>query len=650
MKAVENFSEQLDHIVALLSDGERIDIRLSGGGRLYVDRPLPFLCVYRPPEDRDDEGTEWLITTQSAYLIAPRGRPSDVDRLLHAVSGAMSEQFGSFLFFEIWTPTAGGEADEDDPYSLQPEFRIVAPDREDLRDTVTELAQALQRVRIHQYDAEVSVSCPGVPAPPDRDPLFLGARASEDTPDRGTSNRGTIPPLAADPITIGIEVAPIYRNERTGEFYPFLFEVLRRRLGTAIKRGAHTFAGEFTSLAVPDYLALGRRAFERAISTIDEGLARIDESFDFLLQITPVNPEEAWMGFEESGFDEDPIFRYRPQPVDPELLKRRLFDLPIEDVEDPTLAWIFREKMEELDRKITMLRDRNSRQFFFESLQLYGEVSPELLGEARRLLEVLPRQDDDLDSIENLDAQAFAEIAASEFVHYRENCDEFPETVHIRRDMPPGLMVSRGRLLISHLTQIPAHRVDALLHHEVGTHMLTYYNGRAQPLRLLYNGMAGYEALQEGIAVLAESLAGGLNVARLRVLAARVVAAQCLIDGATFVDVFRRLRAEHGFDLRESFSIALRTFRGGGIIKDVIYLRGLHELMRYLHDGGDFDVLLDGKLALRHLPVLQELRMRGILRPAPLRPRYLLDEQALERLERVRRGATLLNMIQQPST
>jgi uncharacterized protein (TIGR02421 family) len=212
--------------------------------------------------------------------------------------------------------------------------------------------------------------------------------------------------------------------------------------------------------------------------------------------------------------------------------------------------------------------------------------------------------------------------------------------------MPAGMIVSRGHLLIGHQTRVPAPRVNALLHHEVGTHMLTYYNGRAQPLHLLSNGLAGYEALQEGIAVLSEYLCGGLSIPRLRVLAARVVAANGIIEGCSFVDLFKLLQSEYDFTEREAYSVTLRTFRGGGLIKDVIYLRGLHELLEYLREGKDLSELFVGKIALHHLPLITELRDRGVLRDVPLRPRYLDDDRSKERLASMRGGRTVVDLIE----
>ena len=50
-------------------------------------------------------------------------------------------------------------------------------------------------------------------------------------------------------------------------------------------------------------------------------------------------------------------------------------------------------------------------------------------------------------------------------------------------------MVSNGNLLIGKRLQIPESRVEALIQHEVGTHVLTYVNGRNQPFQQLYCGL-----------------------------------------------------------------------------------------------------------------------------------------------------------------
>src|SRR4029079_8642009 len=137
----------------------------------------------------------------------------------------------------------------------------------------------------------------------------------------------------------------------------------------------------------------------------------------------------------------------------------------------------------------------------------------------------------------------FAEAARAEFDRYRAVYPDFALHLEVRDDVSE-LMVSLGRLLIPEPATIRADRVQPLLHHEVGTHVVTFQNGARQPLRLLTIGLPGYDQTQEGLAVLAEYLTGGLDPRRLRVLAARVVAIAEMLDGAGFLEIFESLRTE----------------------------------------------------------------------------------------------------------
>jgi uncharacterized protein (TIGR02421 family) len=211
-------------------------------------------------------------------------------------------------------------------------------------------------------------------------------------------------------------------------------------------------------------------------------------------------------------------------------------------------------------------------------------------------------------------------------------------------------MVSQGSLLIGKWVRIPVSRVDALLQHEVGTHVLTYYNGKAQPFHQLYVGLSGYEALQEGIAVLAEYIVGGLSRPRLRLLAARVIAVHALLDGASFIDCYRELNSKHSFARYSAFTVTMRVFRGGGLTKDAIYLRGLNQLLQYLSDGGGFEPLFIGKIAAEHVPIIEELKWRRVLRDPPLMPRYLTRPDTAERLAKVRQYKSALDLIERKRT
>ena len=183
--------------------------------------------------------------------------------------------------------------------------------------------------------------------------------------------------------------------------------------------------------------------------------------------------------------------------------------------------------------------------------------------------------------------------------------------------MYSGLLSTGGNLLIGRETTLVAGRAEALLQHEVGTHLVTYFNGASQPLRLLKVGLAGYDGLQEGLAVLSEYLVGGLSQSRMRTLAARVVATDQLVRGVPLVEVFRMLTEQAGFEPRTAFTIAVRVYRAGGLTKDAVYLKGLVEIFQYLRDGGEMEPLLVGKMAVDHIPIIRELLFRGVLHPPP---------------------------------
>src|SRR5690606_14693213 len=110
-------------------------------------------------------------------------------------------------------------------------------------------------------------------------------------------------------------------------------------------------------------------------------------------------------------------------------------------------------------------------------------------------------------------------------------------------------------------------------------------------------------------------LVNGLDAGRMRLLAARVIAAHAVENGATFVETFGLLTGGHGFTQGGAWHILTRVFACGGFTRDLIYLRALDSLLAYLRDGGDIRPLYVGKIALKHIPVVEELRHRKVLRP-----------------------------------
>lgn len=611
-----------------LKAGKPVRRALPGAGRVAVDRQLPFLIVYRRPVRASDTGTEKFATSEAAYIVAP-GRKKHlpgVTRLTTAIAESMVEEFGSFLILEIWSgPPLAGDI-QLTTAGLRPRFRFVAQ-RGASQTSVTEAFEgALARIRFDRRKSEVvttsSVKC----RPPGMEPVL----ALEAAKSLGCQ-------------VYGLEISPMYRDPETGEVFPRVLRLLRRSVTVAIRRALFEFARSQTTHRPRHFHTLGRRKVVKAVWDVDRILAEVSESFDFLLQVTPVNGGAAWSEFKRTKFNHAPTLLYRPMSDEPVVLKRKLYQAPVERIEDPALGMIFREKLDEIDHQITMLQNRNTPRFLPGSIQLYGPVEIGLQKLAIEVLEAIPSRTRETPNGGPVGATEFARRAEKEIAWFRQSLPTISARVEVRQDIT-GLMVSRGNLLISAESKIPASRAEALIQHEVGTHVLTYHNGKAQPLRHLYAGLAGYDALQEGLAVLSEYLVGGLSRPRLRLLAGRVVAAAHLIDGATFVETFRELDHNHGFSQRTAFMITLRTYRGGGLTKDVVYLRGLQQILEYLGNGGRLRPLFVGKIGTQHIPVIRELQWRGVLKAPPLTPRYMESPEALERLEKVRGGLSVAEL------
>lgn len=614
-------------ICTQLARNAQVRRKLPQEGRVHIDRQLPFLAVYRRPPDRPDPGTDRLLLGEASYLLASgdETRHGPLNELIKAIVKTQGKAFDAFLVLEIWSAETKGQ--EDSLTAQKPAFRIFAPEHDAPVRLLEELENALLDISVAGQPAEISLVYQDEWTPPGLSPLL----SSTEIQQPGCT-------------VLGMEVRPIYRNSQTGEIYPFELNTLHHGLARALKQGFYAFTHGYTRHRPAHYHELGRRAMTSAVREADQRLAEIDSRFDILLHVTPVNTEAAWAEFKHQSFEREPEFHYRPRPVDPALVKRELYQIPIERIEDPTLAYIFAAKREELDRQLTLIGDRATARFLPGSIQIFGRAEPPLLQLARELLDQLPPDGRDDQSGPAIDAAQFAEQARSEIEHYRQVYPDLSAQVELRDDVP-GVMVSRGHLLVNRHLAMSASRAPATLAHEVGTHIVTFYNGKSQPFRQLYAGMANYEPLQEGLGVLSEYLVGGLSRSRLRLLAGRVVAVQYLTDGAGFIETFREL-LRHGFSEGLAFTIAMRVYRGGGYTKDAVYLRGLAALLEYLKTGGDLELLYLGKFALEHVPFIEELRWRQVLKPNLLRPRHLDDPQVDSRLERLRKGLSLHELIE----
>lgn len=368
---------------------------------------------------------------------------------------------------------------------------------------------------------------------------------------------------------------------------------------------------------------------------VDRQLAEIAGQLPLLSLVTPINVPEAREAFFAG---DDPVFIYRDLP-DLDAIAALLDQVDPTSPGDATVAHLAEALVKELRLRLELLRNRDTDQALFVAVELFGHVEDKTVTVAEAILR---EPVDPTPPGRVMGAEEFAVAAGAEIARYREIYPELAAKVHLS-DSRPGVLVEAGDLYVGKGMRISAAHAPGLLAHEVGTHILTFANGQSQPLQMLSFGLAGYDELQEALGVLAEHLTSGLSSARLRTLAFRVIAAHLRSRSVSFRQAHGELVAI-GSPRAEAFTTVMRAFRGGGLTKDAIYLRGLVRLFEHLQAGFDLESLYLGKVSFEAVPLIAELMSRGVLTSGPLKPRFLDEADAQKRLQEIGNGKAVIDL------
>ena len=579
---------------------------IAKGSWLQLDRKLPFLLVFHQPGEAPD--LSGLVRGEAAYLVLPEKQalPEKARQLLRELAEQRAGEYGSFLVIDIRI----GELNAGE-LSIGYDQPAVAPIAQRLEEELSRIPSLQQATPIRRYD---TIADPVVSR------QWLNKTGS---------------------LCMHITLPSIFFHSDQKKKFPVLFRKFRRTFSEALRQAVYHFMRVHTSFMASSPGMLGRSSVDEAFRQADHQLAAIEKEFDFLMLVSVINSEQAWEEFQQAGYRRTPTFYYRILPVDPEQVKKQLYAIDLDEIYDPALSFLLRDKRNELSKQLDMLQERGTDDFLYSSIRLYQAIDPELLQLAKAILAQVAAPEKEEATIA---PQTFANRVQAEFHYLASRDSTFTSEVHIQDDVP-GMMVSRGRLFLTSHSYVRKSRVEALIQHEVGTHVLTFHNGSCQPMTLMRYGLADYDELQEGLAVLAEYLAGGLDAERLRLLAERVVTGANRLEGVPFAQAYSVLVEEYQCKPEVAFETVTRIYQSGGFIKDIIYLRGFVQLLEYLRQGGALTPLFSGKIAIKHIPLIQELTERDILRPPALLPRYMEDPVALQKLEALKKGVDILTLV-----
>lgn len=342
------------------------------------------------------------------------------------------------------------------------------------------------------------------------------------------------------------------------------------------------------------------------IRQLDDRLFTAVKDIDILGAVAPLNYREQKAAFFASNFSRNPSFVYARHDVASFYQKRDLFNLPIESLQDEDLVHLYSGVIESYVDKIDQYRSIGTPDFLYDSLRYYGEPSQKDLRNAHFILHLPEEVDSEHDAILNAGEmrQELERFAQQQGYQYSIRLDD---------NMIANALVSGTTIKINSAARVSETEVRALAHHELGVHLVTTLNGRAQPLKILSMGCPVNTMTQEGLAIFCEYLAGFMTLSRLKILALRVLAVDSMIEDKDFKKTFLLLKEQYGASDEQAFTITARVYRGGGLTKDYLYLQGFHQMLNAYEHRDDFSLLLAGKVSLDYLDVIRRLIDKGLL-------------------------------------
>ncbi len=346
-------------------------------------------------------------------------------------------------------------------------------------------------------------------------------------------------------------------------------------------------------------------------------------------------------------------YQNKPLPFDANE-KKEEFRLILRDAQNQlgqysAITRLIKRQCEEYSMAAQMLSLRGTPAFCELSMELYGSPNDAFYSGGPRLselgtllfdvltaLDVQLQSDADLKRYTPAEAQLLLQTRLAPFF------DRHPGkvTVIVSDDMVADASAGADTIKLSQQAMFSDRDLKYLEVHEGWVHVGTTLNGAMQPYCFfLSKGSPSSSVIQEGLAVITEIVTLSSFPGRVRKITNRVIALEKVRQGANFLDVYRYFIG-CGLTEEDSYNQAVRVFRGstpegGPFTKDLSYAKGfllIYNYMRFAisqHRVDSIPLLFMGKLVLDDLPLLGELRDRGLLLPPVYMPPPFRDLSAL---------------------
>lgn len=424
-------------------------------------------------------------------------------------------------------------------------------------------------------------------------------------------------------LILPTEIKKVFMDENSGEPYPIVLNDLKSGFKEVILANALFFSTQAKPKTPKLRTQLLSSKIDPDIVSLDKKLFKLCRGIETLSYINPKNIVKEKRTFFSKNFNYNPQFTYRQLEINPFEFREALYRLPENNVTDISIQKMYRDVIDAYATKIDLLTSIGTDKFLYNSLRYYGEPSSEDIAAAHFLLYA---KEYDIQEEPSINAKEVKRYFIQSLKVYGIDCK-----VEITNKIIASAMVdnSKKTILINKSIQINESQLNALIHHELGVHMVTTVNAEQQHLKVFKLGLPGNTYTQEGLAILAEYMTGNLNLARLKTLALRVIAVKMMVDNFDFSHTFKTLINDYDVEQNEAFRLTARVYRAGGFSKDFLYLRGLKDALK-MFQKESLAGLYIGKTSFEYLKLIDEMTERGMISLPSHLPMYLQKDMKLK--------------------
>lgn len=273
-------------------------------------------------------------------------------------------------------------------------------------------------------------------------------------------------------MVIPLEIKKVYMNEADGTLYPLLLEELTLKLKKVLLLNSNFFIKRFMPKKVTKRKAVTPHHYDPYLIEVDNTLFSYAKGVDLLAQVNPINYAQEKKRFFQRRFEYNPQFTYKQLKIGPYEYREKLYSIPVDHIQDVSQRQMYRDCVDSYAARIDLLTSIGTENFLYNSLRFFGEPNKKDIDNASFLLYAPTIETEKSDPI---NAEMLYEAFIEAIEEYQIECK-----VELTSKIVASAMVNNAKstILINKNALFSHTEKEALIHHELGVHMLTNLNAK----------------------------------------------------------------------------------------------------------------------------------------------------------------------------